>query len=382
MSSKTIKPTTKTILAKNLPSVLPGLGKTQEVRYGNGADWDLGALVTEIEATGWDEARGERPWMVEGETSPRDGNRRLTAMAFLATDKPGTYGDVKVKIDVYPASMTDEQKQELTDRAIRTKKAMTQKDFHHYVMNKKLRNPGLSQLDAAKEIGVGMIRSFYAGAFNPEALEPDGLGGHRIKAGWSGAKVFKNKQGPIQTGFALAEAHPVVREMFFTEDTDKFLDYRQVLEANGFWRDDKARDAGIVTALTLPELAKRMPESKLVGFVAPILEHGRTTKGGRKPGEAAAMDTKTRLGLVNTFATCPFAVALLNLVNGAAGFNTEANMADLEVVGRAISKAMPAEAQSVLDRVFARASAISKAQADKLAAQADGPAKGDDDQGE
>lgn len=371
------------VKASKLKEVLPELGLKQVVRAGNavGSDnestWDIAVVMAEIEARGWDKNAGGIPFFRKGDKSLGDGNRRCTAAYTLSQTKPGLFKDLEIELLEYPAEMSDEDYSEVIARALRSTKAMSKQDFEHHAMNICRSNPHLSQIEKARKIGVNLILQWFPGAFKPEALESDGSGGKKLKAGVNNS-AFRNKQGTVQVGEYLAQAHPVAVSMYFSTDPARKLSYSDLLEADAAWTADKKDRPDVAGLQTVSEISTQFPESRLASKLAPIILEGKQTAPGRQAGEQAKMSTKTRIGLAQTFAASQSFCALVNFVNGQTGYIGESCMKDLEILAALVAKfeRENAEAAVVVQRIQDRARAEAEQQRLKLA-QAEGDAAKD-----
>lgn len=387
MSTET-SPAVQAILAAGLPTPkrtkikwgdlrkkFSDIGARQQNREGTQKDWEIHEVKRELADRGFDDDAGPTPYAREGDKSLGDGNCRGEACAELAEEKPAIYGDRIFEVLIYPATTTDEQMAELANRAARSTNAFTSWDYHKQCMNLHKSNPGISQLDAIKRMGVKRIRTFFPMALRDEVLI-DGPNGKEIKPGLTGEKVFAaggNKQGPVQTGKALSLAHPRVVEAFFAGRTDPehSVSYREVIEHNTAWELTKQlHPETAVGPMAFGEIAAKFPDAPLVKSLGPRLILGKQTQNGRQEGKGR-MSKKETESLMNLDAEDPYALTLLHRIErnpGYVGEQFDRDVAELRgLVGRFVRN--DPQCKAILERIYARAASAAKANAEAVAAR-------------
>lgn len=321
----------------------------------------LGAIKADVKEHGFQEHRGPRPAIEEGFESFIDGNGRMSAWVEAADEAPDLFKTQKITIDVYP-KLTDEQRQALVHRAARSTAPFTEQDYYKQSMLRWRSHPGESYIDHLRGMGLEFAFCFFTPAPDSAQLITRNAKGQIIKRElkpgvkdddlW-GKNAGGQKQGPVQVGKDLSEAHPRAVEAFFDQWNDKAhsIGYAELKQTKIQWAEDKKRRPDLanppVSFETLVELAehdvtlpngtvlKRFPDSALVaGVLGARIREGKQIQGGRDAGKGR-MDIKAASALSTTLgAHDDVGPIILARVERTAGHTTEEGLRDLETVLR------------------------------------------------
>lgn len=354
------KPTHFKLKASDISKSFPKLGEENYARAGQNPF--VAAIKAEIKESGYQASRGPRPWC-EGEikdgelrsSSPGDGSGRLMGLKLNVDEAPDLFSKTTVDIDVYPP-LTEEQRQALVQRAVRSTAAFTEKDYYKLSMNRWRSHPGESQLDHLKGMGVEFAMMFFKPAPETALERVKNSKGEtvlvKLKEGvtsddlWGKGKGGQ-KQGPVQVGSYLAQAHPRAVQAFFDgfgDDKEHSISYRELIETVKQWEEDKKRYPQFsappasfeqLLAASDPALGEKAIDSQLVkGVLGARLASGKPTQGGRNAGKGR-MDQKAAEALATTLgAISEDGPILLHRHERTAGYTSEAGLRDLETLFR------------------------------------------------
>lgn len=335
---------------QEIEKMAPKLGQVNIARVGQNPF--LGAIEAEIDENGYQEQRGPRPWIEEGFESFGDGNGRMTALVNCTRRHPDKFKNLRVTVDIYP-SLTEEQRHALIHRAARSTAPFTEKDYYKHSMARWKSHPGESQLEHLKGMGLEFAMLFFTPAPEAALLRTKNAKGETVKVElkpgvtsddlWGKGKGGQ-KQGPVQVGSYLAEAHPRAVEAFFDswgEDKAHSISYRELIETVTQWKEDKKLRPDLATPpVSFQELAERMIDkgtgecvSSLVkGVLGARIKDGKEVQGGRDKGKGR-MDQKAAGALSTTLGSHDdIGPIILARHERTAGHTSEEGLRDLETV--------------------------------------------------
>lgn len=331
------------VKGKDLRKLLPKLGLENLARVGQNPF--ANAIKTDMKENGFQEGRGPRPWVEEGQESPGDGSGRLLSFAELAEEHPDLFGDKTVTIDVYPR-LTEEQRHALIHRAAATTAPFTEKDYYKQSMLRWRSHPGESQLDHLRGMGLEFAMLFFTPAPESAMIRTKNAKGETIKIElkpgvtsddlW-GKNKGGQKQGPVQVGAYLAEAHPRAVEAFFAawgEDKAHSISYRELIETVTQWKEDKKMRPDLAAPpVDFDVLAEKFPQSALVkGVLGARIREGKAIQGGRDKGKGR-MDQKAAEGFATTLAQHgEDGPIILARHERTAGYTSEEGLRDVETL--------------------------------------------------
>lgn len=320
----------------------------------------VAAIEAEMDARGYRPEAGPRPCAEEGKKSFLDGNGRMSVLAKKAKLLPELWGKQKVTIDIYPP-LTDEQRTEIINRAARSTAPFTEADYYKQSMDTWIAHPDDSYIQHLERMGLERAFLFFTPA--PEsAIEREG-DSIRLKKGvkdddlWGKGKGGQ-KQGPVQVGNFLAQAHPRARKAFFDQfgdDPQHAISYRELIDTVKEWKNDKKLRPDLANPpAEFGVLVKEFPTSELVnGVLGKRIAHGREVQGGREAGKGR-MSSKDIEMLGNSLNVSKVAPILLETVERTPGY-----------VGDAHSRGLIRLFQAVEDLIgidLAKAENVEKAQ--------------------
>ena len=316
--------------ASQLREMFSHLGRDQGetgARVGGAQQWELSSILASIEARGWDDMAGPMPLYRVGDTHPRIGNRRLTALMLLCERVPAKWTETKFKVREYPEGTPDAVMDEIVANEIRSTKAHTRRDIVALICKFKQRNPNASQRDCANHVGPEILRNLNT--FKDGALElgPDGI--LRIKPNLSDAKVFRQKD-VIMEGIAAAKALPEVRDLFLNPTEARYLNADELYAANQAFEADLKQKPSLSQCSTMAEIAESFPASAVVAQVGPVLVNGRDSKPGSKPGGKRALSTAGKKALQQTLGKFGPVLCLFQHLDGLPGAQGEKALESVE----------------------------------------------------
>lgn len=319
------EPKTVTLTALEIAERFPEANVENLARAGR--NQFVAAIEADMDSRGYRPEAGRRPEAEEGMKSFLDGNGRMSVLARKAKLLPDLWGKVKVEVDIYPP-LTDEQRAEVIARAGRSTAPFMEADYYKQSMETWLAHPDDSYIEHLQRMGLERAFLFFSPA--PEsAIIRDENGGMRLKPGvkdddlW-GKNKGGQKQGPVQVGNFLAQAHPRARQAFFDQfgaDPEHSISYRELIETVKHWKNDKKMRPDLATPpAAWATLVAEFPESELVnGVLGNRLANGRQVQGGREEGKGR-MSAKDVEMLGNTLNFSPPATILLETVERRAGY--------------------------------------------------------------
>ncbi len=326
-----------------IEKVAPKLGIVNLARVGQNPF--MAAIKAEIKEGGYQEHRGPRPWIEEGFESFGDGNGRMSALVSCYHEAPTLFEKTKVTIDVYP-TLTEEQRHALIHRAARSTAPFTEKDYYKHSMARWKSHPGETQLDHLRGMGLEFAMLFFTPAPEQALLRTKNAKGEttsiQLKPGvtsedlWGKGKGGQ-KQGPVQVGAYLAEAHPRAVEAFFDawgEDKAHSISYRELIETVTQWKEDKKLRPDLASPpASFEVLAEKFPDSSLVkGVLGARIKDGKQVQGGRDKGKGR-MDQKAAEGLSTTLgAMGEDGPIILARHERTAGYTSEEGLRDTETL--------------------------------------------------
>lgn len=310
----------------------------------------VSAIEREIKDRGYRPEAGPRPCAEEGMKSFLDGNGRMSVLARLAKTLPDVWGKVEVDIDVYP-SLTDEQRQEIINRASRATAPFTEADYYKRSMDTWIAHPDDTYLEHLQRVGLEFAMLFFTPA-PEECLIRDTNGGVKLRDNlkdddlWGKGKKGQ-KQGPVQVGNYLAQAHPRARKAFFDSfgaDKEHAITYRELIDTVKEWKNDKKLRPDLANPpADFEVLVKDFPQAELVnGVLGKRIVHGREVQGGRDAGKGrmSAKDIEMFSNSLN-FSKC--GPILLESVERTAGYQGDAHNRALIRMFQAIEDCMTSD---------------------------------------
>jgi len=321
-------PTPKVIdlKASDLVATFSSLGQ-ENVARAAGKNWFVNSIREEMIHRGFVPDAGPLPSAEEGASSLLDGNGRLTVLAQLAKEMPELWGKVRVKVAIYP-TLTDDQRQEILNRASRSTAPFTEADYYKQSMLRWIARPDESYVEHLAGMGLERALQFFTAA--PETAIIRDKDGIRLKPGvkdddlWGKSKGGQ-KQGPVQVGKELSMAHPRARQAFFDgfgPDKGHSISYRELIDTVKHWKSDKRRRPDLANPpADFAVLATELPDSELVtGVLGNRIAHGKDIQGGREAGKGRmnAKELEQLGGVTLNFSKS--APILLNVTERVAGY--------------------------------------------------------------
>lgn len=338
-------PKTTAFSVDEVAKMAPKLGMENLARQGQNPF--LAAIKAEIKEGGYQESRGPRPWIEEGQQSFGDGNGRMTALVELSKVNDPSIQKLKVKVDVYPP-LTEEQRHALIHRAAKSTAPFTEKDYYKQSMLRWKSHPGESYVDHLRGMGLEFAMLFFTPAPEAALIRTRNANGETVKVElkpgvtsedlW-GKNAGGQKQGPIQVGEVLSRSHPRAVKAFFDqygEDKEHSLTYRELIEAATQWAEDKKRRPDLASPpVDFDVLAKEFPDSALVkGVLGTRIVEGKQTQGGRDKGKGR-MDQKAAAQLATALsAHGEDGPIILARHERTAGYTSEEGLRDVETLCR------------------------------------------------
>lgn len=334
------------VKAQDIKKMFPKLGLENLARAGQNPF--AAAIKAEIKEGGYNPGRGPRPWCEEGQQSPGDGSGRFLAVKELEEVNDPSVQKLTIDVDVYPP-LTEEQRHALIHRASRSTAPFTEKDYYKQSMNRWRTHPGESQVDHLRGMGVSYAMLFFSPAPESALIRYKNAKGETIgvdlKPGvtsddlWGKGKGGQ-KQGPVQVGAYLAEAHPRAVQAFFDawgDDKAHSISYRELIETVTQWKEDKKLYPQFASPpAEFSTLAENCPDSALVkGVLGARIKDGKTIQGGRDKGKGR-MDQKAAEGFATTLgAVSEIGPIILARHERTSGHTSEEGLRDLETVLKA-----------------------------------------------
>lgn len=288
-------------------------GKAQWARFGSKGEWHIGPLVEAFRAGKYDP---EMSIVEVCGSEVLDGNRRGAALAEALNEDPKRFANVKVKVRVWRADLTREEKDHIRLMSSKGTKAWTRADYVHAMVNIIRSYPGkCPEKYMAEAIGYDRILEQF-----PKAIKLDEKGNRVLDA--KGDPIFQNRQGPFQDAARLALLPQAVVDAFLRglNGEGPAIPSRALTTLLADFEKDKAADkVGTTKAMTATAIADI--GGALGARLKPLI--ASTTAPGRGVG-LGVMGAKDMVSLQSTFGSSRLATGLLGLIQRSPGFDAVA----------------------------------------------------------